>query len=79
MLPFLASLVAPKCSALNLVTCITHWISCMIQNVGLGKVKVIMGCSLGYIMKQLWRYLSVEGKHLVMRDKQMRPLKQEQR
>lgn len=51
----------------------------MIQNIGLGKVKANCGMFTEYIMKQLWRYLSVEGKYLVMREKQIRPLKQEQR
>lgn len=38
MVPFLAILVAPTCSHLHLVVNITHWISRVIQDVGLGKL-----------------------------------------
>lgn len=36
MVPFLAILLTPVCLDLNLVVYTTHWIYCVIQDVGLG-------------------------------------------
>lgn len=75
LVPFLDILLAYICLGLNLVVYITHWIYCVIQDVALGRVSWNYECLLGYIMKQLWRCLSVEGEHLEVRQKQMRSLK----